>query len=48
MSIGTGSDLETEAEAGLPRREWGLPVGSVERSKEASCSGLGRPVPYCH
>lgn len=34
MSVGTGSDLGTEAEAGLPRRDWGLQVDSVERSKD--------------
>lgn len=46
--VSVGTDLGIEAEAGVPRGQWSLQANSVGRSKEASCSGLGRLVPSCH
>lgn len=48
VSIGTGSDPGTEAEAGWPRVEVGLQVGSVGRSKEHFAQAPSWPKPFGH
>lgn len=42
MSVGTGSDLGTEAEAGLPRRDWGLQAPVTDHLTIAASMSLSK------